>query len=197
MGRQYTCDICGKQMGAFDRFDYEKKSIKVHVCNKCSNQIEDLRYPNLRNTAAGYLRKHYDGGDSSPAGKAYIKLLYKESDTDNRDISNDQADKTITEPGSNTAVPENNAPDFSTFLGIIAALCLGGGVIATLVGIFSGSMEHEALAYLGIGAIISGVLLFVIMNISRDIHHMDHTASESLRLQKEILQLLQERKKDA
>lgn len=194
MAKTYNCDICGRPLGKMERINYEFHRESIHVCAECSDYIEEIKLSGSKANANRYFREKLGREGSSPLGKAYVEHLIKRFPADDPDPSGEPAENEAPK-----AAPETDKDDFRNPVstGIIsgfAVVTLITGIILLLIGLFSTDNGHEALIYAGIGGIISSAFLFVIVNISADIHHLDHTvralAKDNRDYQKQIAELL-------
>ncbi len=194
MVKSYACDICGKPLGKMERINYEFSRGGIHVCAKCSDYIEEIKLSGSKTNANRYFRQMLQQEGISPLGKAYAEHLIERFPADDPDPAGEPA-----ESEKPKSAPETDRDDFRNPVstGIIsgfAVVTLIAGIILLLIGLFSTSNGHEALIYAGIGGIISSAFLFVIVNISADIHHLDHTVraltKDNRDYQKQIAELL-------
>lgn len=198
MAKKYKCDVCGKPLGGFSRMDFTRDSLTIYVCEKCYSSLENMRYPGYSNKAGTYLREQLDGENITPAAKTCIQSLLKQYEEAHTPETENTHANTGIEPDK---TKEYSNPISATIIGSLAFLCLAVGLIMLLVGCLSMSAGHETLIYFGFGSIISSAFLFVIMNISIDIHHMDYNITEIVKqnkqLQTEILDILHGEKPSA
>ena len=96
-------------------------------------------------------------------------------------------------PKENTRSPYKD-PVSSTFLGVIAAMILCGGVICIIVGLIYLKQTLGLPVYIGIVCIVISAFLFVVVNLSYDVHRMEYDMltllQENRSAQEQILQLL-------
>lgn len=196
MANADKCDICGISIETEDQIDYTNGGMRIHACAKCAQQIEGLKYEATKAQSTHYLQNQLQQTESSLFGKTFIQDILRESKqyTPKQQYVPNQKSP---ESDNTSDLPKYKDPISTIIVGIVAALCLAGSVVITIMGFTTGSNGHEALVYFGIGGIIISVFLFVIMNMSMDIHHMDYniaTLTEDNRhLQKEIIRLLKEK----
>lgn len=89
-------------------------------------------------------------------------------------------------------------PVSSTIVGAFAVLCLLNGILFGVLTLFSLPKANMVFVYVALGSILSSAFLFIITNMSMDIHRMDYhiakITAENREFQKEILQILKEKR---
>ncbi len=191
------CDICGKELKKMSTIDYTFNQYTLHVCPDCSKMIDQIRYAESKENAANYLQEQLQSGQASSLGQGYIQKLIKQFP-----VAETKANKA---PSPAVQIPyepsqaEFSKPVSATIVGALAVLCLIAGIILLLVGLFTSNNGHEVFIYAGLGSIITSAFMFIIMNISVDIHHLDHSlqtlAKENQNYQKQIIELLKKQQK--
>ena len=194
MARTYTCDICGKAIGKMDRIDYEFRGTNVGTCATCSGYIEEIWLAASKANANRYFREKLGQDGVSPLGKAYAEHLIERYPAEDPApaVETARVETLKAVPGSGRG--EYCKPVSTRIVTGFAIATLIAGIILLLIGLFSTNDGHEALIYVGLGGILSSAFLFVIVNISADIHHLDHTvqalAKDNRNYQKQITELL-------
>ena len=92
--------------------------------------------------------------------------------------------------------PKYKDPVSSTIVSVCAAICMVAGLLMICSALISGVKDNGIILVTGIGCLVSSALLFVISNISVDIHRMEYSilslALQNQEAQKRIIQLLEE-----
>ena len=189
MSEKLKCDICGRSLSVYNGYEKPKTSESLHICFRCSDRISDLKDPGSRNKAYDYLEDKLYTDKGTAAGKQHIKALLRQYPKQYKPVAD------ASSAGNDDTSGYRN-PVSASVIGGVAAVCLIAGIIMLLIGIFSSAAGHEVLLYVGSGSIVTSALLFVIMNMSVDIHRMDANlemlASENARFRKDLLKLLKE-----
>lgn len=194
MSKAYTCDICGKSLGKMERIDYEFRGNNVYACTECSGYIEEIMLAGSKSNANRYFREKLGQEGISPLGKAYAEHLIERFPAEDLSPAGETSGAETPEAAPGTGREEYRKPVSTGIVTGFAILSLIVGIILLLIGLFSTNEGHEALIYVGLGGIVTSAFLFVIVNISADIHHLDHTvralAKDNRDYQKQITELL-------
>lgn len=194
MARTYTCDICGKTIGKMDRIDYVFRGDNVYACAACSGYIEEIMLAGSKDNASRYFREKLNQEGISPLGKAYAEHLIERFPADDPAPAGETAEAETPKAASEPDRDDFRKPVSTRIITGFAIVTLIAGIILVLIGLFSTSDGHEALIYAGVGGIVSSAFLFVIVNISADIHHLDHTVraleKDNRDYRKQIIELL-------
>ena len=87
-------------------------------------------------------------------------------------------------------------PNSAIFVAIVAILTLFGGIVLLVLGLGTGAKGSEIVLGAGVGAIIMSALLFIISDLSCDVHRTRYLlltlTMDNQDYQEEIIRLLQE-----